>query len=91
VIRTTNINELPFGTPVFAKCKSCGVVLTHPPIQIPSLVKPGQPSRYDIQWNNYCLDCAPKIIKEMTPESITPTTCWSHSQVKTIDNPILKV
>ena len=90
MIRTTDINKLPSGTPVFAKCAKCGLILTYPPVKVPMSIAAGQPGRYDIQWNNYCLECAIPIISSKTVESITPTTCWSHSQVKTIDNPILK-
>lgn len=90
MIRTTNIDALPFGTPVFAKCKYCGVILTHPPIQVPRAVKPGQPGRYEIEWDNCCLDCAPGIIVGTKVADITPARCWSSTLVKVIDNPILK-
>lgn len=92
-------NDLPKGTPVFARCKLCRGVLPYPPIQIARRPEPSQEedkqiankARYVITWDNYCIDCAFRKLRQLrkrkAKNALVPHKCWDIKEDEVVDNP----
>jgi len=81
--------DYPWGTAVFAKCARCGKALPYPPVHVPEpeeVIPGSDPLKYSIKWGNYCLQCAPRVIRSIREQSIVPKQVWTPDG-RTLDNP----